>query len=123
VQIDIDTGRPAKLGTDFFAIYGEAARGRVVSSKLSLPSADSPGETTTWQFRRTDLDPFDHVNNAAQWSVLESLLVGRDRRGTAELEYLVPVGVDKVDLLSDGDAAWLVADGRTLTAMAWTPSA
>jgi acyl-ACP thioesterase len=122
VQIDVETGRPAKLGPEFFAIYGEAARARVVSSKLSLPSAGSPGDISTWRFRRTDLDPFDHVNNAAQWAVLESLLAGRDRRGTAELEYLVPVGVDEVELLSDGDSAWLVADGRTLTAMAWTPS-
>jgi hypothetical protein len=55
--------------------------------------------------------------------VLESLLADRDRHGTAELEYLAPVGVDEVDLVSDGDSAWLVADGRTLTAMAWTPSA
>jgi hypothetical protein len=92
------------------------------TSSSSLPSAPATGETATWQFRRTDLDPFDHVNNAAQWVVLESLLAGRDRRGTAELEYLVPVGVDEVDLVSDGGSAWLVADGRTLTAMAWTPS-
>jgi acyl-ACP thioesterase len=123
VQIDVDTGRPAKLGPDFFDIYGKAASGRVVSSKLNLPRPGTTSEIRPWRFRHTDLDPFDHVNNAAQWAVFESLLAGRDRHGTAELEYLAPVGVDEVDLVTDGDSAWLVADGRTLSAMTWTPSA
>ena len=34
VQIDAVTGRPARLTDDFFALYGESASGRVVSSKL-----------------------------------------------------------------------------------------
>lgn len=122
VQIDIETGRPAKLGTEFTALYGEAAGNRVVSSKLSLPGPSPSADRRSWRFRRTDLDPFDHVNNAAQWSVLEELLAGRDRRGVAQLEYLAPVGLEEVDLLTDGDSAWLVVDGRVSSAMVWTPA-
>ncbi len=121
VQIDTDTGRPARLGPEFFDLYGAAAGERVVSSKLSLPAPPAPAATRPWSFRQSDLDPFDHVNNAAHWVVAEELLAGRDRRGTAELEYLVPVGTDRVELRVDGADAWLVSDGRTLTAFRWTP--
>ncbi len=120
VQVDTGTGRPARLGTEFFDRYGPSAGERVVSSKLSLPAPPASATGRPWSFRRSDLDPFDHVNNAAHWVVAEELLAGRDRRGTAELEYLAPVGLEAVELLVDGDAAWLVSDGQTLTAFRWT---
>ncbi len=122
VQIDVDSGRPARLDEAFFDLYGAAAGERVVSSKLSLPAPPAETTATTWAFRRADLDPFDHVNNAAHWVVAEEMLAGRARVGTAELEYLVPAGVDTVDLLVDGDQAWLSAEGRVLTAFRWTPA-
>ncbi len=122
VQIDVETGRPARLGDEFFDRYGEAAGGRTVSSKLGLPGPPPDATTHRWRFRETDLDPFDHVNNAAQWAALESLLAGRDRIGTAELEYLAPIGLEAIDLVVDGDAAWLVHEGRTLSAFAWAPA-
>lgn len=120
VQIDTDSGRPTRLGDDFFDRYGEAAAGRTVSSKLGLAGPPEGAERRPWRFRATDLDPFRHVNNAAQWAAPESLLAGRDRIGTAELEFLAPVGVDPIELVVAGDAAWLVDDGRTLSAFAWT---
>jgi acyl-ACP thioesterase len=122
VQIDPDTGRPTRLGPEFFACYGEAAGDRVVSSKLGLPGPPQGRSGRRWSFRETDLDPFDHVNNAAQWSFAEAVLAGVDRRGSAELEYLAPVGLGPVDLVVDGTSAWLVEDGRTLTALRWTPT-
>ena len=120
VQIDVTTGRPTRLGEGFFDRYGEAAAGRSVSSKLQLPGPPEGAERRPWQFRTTDLDPFRHVNNAAQWAAPEALLVGRDRVGAAELEFLAPVGDDPIELVVAGDAAWLVHDGRTLSAFAWT---
>ncbi len=120
VQVDTETGRPARLGPRFFDLYGAAAGERVVSSKLSLPPPPSSAEARPWSFRQADLDPFDHVNNAAHWVVAEELLAGRDRHGTAELEYLAPVDTELVDLVTEGDNAWLVDQGRTLTALRWT---
>ena len=59
VQIDVESGRPARLGDDFETIYSEAAAGRQVSSRLSLAKAPPDGaERSTWSFRATDLDPF-----------------------------------------------------------------
>jgi acyl-ACP thioesterase len=117
VQVDVATGRPARLADDFFTTWGEAARDRTVSSRLSLPStppADSAGRP--WSFRRADLDQFAHVNNAAAWTVVEEVVqsAGTSRHGlTAEVEYLAPAaaGVD-MRLLTAHPHAWLVAEGR-----------
>lgn len=122
VQIDVDSGRPARLGDEFLACYGEAAAGRVVSSKLSLPGPPSDARRGNWSFRATDLDPFDHVNNAAQWALLESLDGFDDRRGVAELEYLAPVGLGTMELLVAGTSAWLLVGDRTASAYRWTPA-
>jgi acyl-ACP thioesterase len=122
VQIDVDTGRPSRLGEEFFERYGSAARGRTVSSKLSLPGPPTDAATEMWRFRVTDLDPFDHVNNAAQWIVLESLIDVGDRRGTAELEYLAPVGLEPVELATSGRSIWLVGGDRVLSAFRWVPA-
>jgi acyl-ACP thioesterase len=126
VQLDITTGRPARLGPEFDAVWGEAAGGRVVSSKLSLPGSPSEeARSRPWAFRRADLDQFGHVNNAAHWVVLEEILQteGVDRRGTAEMEYPAAgdVGVE-MQLVVDGRSVWVVAGGRTVTAARWTPA-
>jgi acyl-ACP thioesterase len=122
VQIDVATGRPARLGDEFFARYGEAAAGRTVSSKLTLPGPPPDARRGSWSFRATDVDPFEHVNNAAQWSLLESLDEFGDRRGVAELEYLAPIGLAAVELLVSGTSAWLVDGGRVASAYRWTPA-
>lgn len=130
VQIDTSSGRPARLGDGFDAVWGTAAAGRTVSSKLSLPA--TPGDDARprpWRFRRTDLDPFGHVNNAAHWSVVEELLheLAPARRGRAEIEYLAPTAID-ADLTlwsavdsSGGFDVWLLDDERTVTTARWRP--
>lgn len=122
VQIDVATGRPSRVGDEFFARYGEAAAGRTVSSKLTLPAPPPDVRRGSWSFRATDIDPFEHVNNAAQWSLLESLDEFGRRRGVAELEYLAPVGLAPIELLVAGTSAWLVDGGRTASAYRWTPA-
>jgi acyl-ACP thioesterase len=119
VQIDVESGRPARLGPKFSEVYGAAAAGRTVSSRLSLGSPPPGADRRAWSFRSTDLDPFDHVNNAAQWVVAEECLAGKQRPGVVEIEYLAPVGTQSVDLVTTLDAAWLVEGDRTLTALAW----
>lgn len=120
VQIDVGSGRPSRLGPEFFDRYGTAAGQRVVSSKLSLSAPPADSHRAPWSFRRSDIDPFDHVNNAAHWVLAEELLAGRERRGTGELEYLNPVGLEPVELVNEGDRAWLIGNGRVLTAFVWT---
>lgn len=121
VQIDVTTGRPARLADDFFATWGEAAGERIVSSKLSLPSVPpEDAESQPWSFRRTDLDQFAHVNNAAVWAVVEEL-VQRDgvprTRLIAEIEYLAPTSAGvEMRLVRAGEHAWLVADGKPVIA-------
>lgn len=121
VQIDVATGRPARLADDFVAAWGEAAGGRIVSSRLSLQSEPPDGvPSRPWAFRLADHDQFAHVNNAAVWTVVEDIVQsdGIQRAGlTAEIEYLAPTsaGVD-MRLVRAGEHAWLIADGRTVTA-------
>lgn len=128
IRVDPTSGRPTVLGDDFSSAYGEAARGRHVSSRLQLPAPPSHAERQPWSIRRVDIDPLGHVNNAAQWAVVEETLpAGRSRRGTAEVEHLAPVDADmSVDLVTtsdgDGDASWITCDGAVLTAARWTPA-
>jgi acyl-ACP thioesterase len=101
-----------------------------VSSKLSLPAPDERVRRREWSYRRTDLDPFGHVNNAAQWAPLEEIVQmrGLRRRGVAELEYLAPVDVTgECELLVDDAEArgggvvstWLRCDDRVAAATRW----
>jgi acyl-ACP thioesterase len=129
IQIDVDSGRPTRLGDDFHRIYGEAANGRTVSSKLSLPKAP-PGamegsvSTHSWSYRSTDVDPFGHVNNAAQWSLVEDLLdrTATERVGTGELEFLGPSDTGG-SVVTAGDTIWFRDDGRVSTVCRWSPAA
>jgi acyl-ACP thioesterase len=122
VQIETQTGRPSRLTDEFHAIYGEAAAERHVSSKLSLPKPPPEDTGEPWRFRPTDLDPFGHVNNAAQWVVMEELLgrAGTSRCGTGEIEFLVPAGLDAELVVGERGHAWLVADGSPTTSLHWT---
>lgn len=126
VQIDIGTGRPARVGADFVDAYGRAADGRTVSARLSIDPPDRADRSPVWTARRTDIDPFGHVNNAATWSFVEEHLDLGDRRGTAELEYLAPIehGDPFTVLIQDGEAtvSSLVGDsGGVVAAARWIP--
>ncbi len=127
VQVDPTTGRPARLDEHFEQIYGEAAAGRAVSSRLRLdpPPADAPLQP--WPVRRADLDVFGHVNNAVLWTVLEEALGDiTDRRGIGEIEYPGPVDagavVEACLITGDRPAAWLIEDGTVRCAARWTPA-
>ena len=79
-------GRPVRLSEQFQAIYGEAAAGREVSARLSLPARPAVVESREWPLRRVDFDVLGHVNNAAHWCAVEEL-VGDRRPRAATIEF------------------------------------
>lgn len=74
VHIDTVSGRPLPLSQDFLYHYGEAAQGRTVSAKQTVPKPDDLAADTRrrpWPLRTVDFDTFAHMNNAAYWAVVE----------------------------------------------------
>ena len=128
IRVDPESGRPTGLGDDFLGVYGSAAAGRRVSSRLRLPPPPERAPRRPWTIRRVDIDPLRHVNNAAQWAIVEeSLPPEQSRRGVAEIEHLAAVDADMaLELVTADDeaarASWLVADGSVLTAARWIPA-
>ncbi len=128
IRVDAASGRPTALGDEFLDVYAAAAAGRRVSSRLRLPPPPESAERRPWPIRRVDIDPLNHMNNAAQWAIVEeSLPPDESRRGVAEVEHRAGVDADlTVDLVTADDeverSAWLVADGSVLTATRWTPA-
>ena len=123
VYVDLASMMPKRLGEGFVGLYGEAAAGRTVASKLVLPGppADGSGvERRPWPLRRTDLDVLGHVNNAAYWSALEELIGERpdlvDGPHRAAVEFAKPIGPEMgVELLTvvgeSSVSAWLTVAG------------
>lgn len=127
VQVSIKSGRPSALTEQFIDTYGPACAGRKVTARLALPSPTDPAERSPWTVRRADLDPFDHVNNAANWAFLEEVLeAGASRVGRAEMEFVAPVvhgGTVELVVTHDGvTSAWLVGAGQVLSAARWSPA-
>lgn len=134
VQVDVETGRPARITDDFRNAYGVAADGRSVSARLSLDDPTEPGGTSSWRPRATDFDPFGHVNNAATWAFVEEHAALGDRRGRAELEYIRPieagveigivgpVGQRADDAPASPFDAWLTDPNGLTTAVRWRPT-
>lgn len=141
VQIALATGAPARLARDFLDVYGPAAGGRRVGGRLVLDAPadhERGGRARPWVVRRTDLDPYGHVNNAATWAVVEEAFDLGDRSGVAELEYPAPIDVgvdvsllgpvperDGGDPVGERARAWVVRvdDGTVLAAARWSPRA
>jgi acyl-ACP thioesterase len=126
VQVAVDNGRPAPLTDQFRQHYGEACGGRKVSARLGLAGPTDSVTARPWMVRRTDLDPFNHVNNAANWAFLEEVTAaaGCSRAGIAEMEFVAPVDLDTaVELHHEREghscAAWLTNDGAVRSAARW----
>ncbi len=127
IRVDPASGRPTGLGDDFLSAYGTAANGRRVSSRLQLAPPAPEADRHPWPIRRVDIDPLGHVNNAAQWAIVEETLpADRSRRGVAEVEHRAPIDTT-VDLRTtcgaDGvRSSWLAVGDTVLTAARWTPA-
>ncbi|MDH4102091.1 MAG: thioesterase [Thermoleophilia bacterium] len=97
--------RPARIGAGFDA-YAEAAGGRSVSTRLTLPDPPEDAPRIPWHLRVTDLDVLGHVNNAVYWSAVEHCLQRRELDVRlpvrARLDYRHPIDLDEdVELAED----------------------
>jgi acyl-ACP thioesterase len=87
-------GRSVPLGAAFHRLYGEAARERAVSARLSHPGPPAqdgqPGRA--WPLRASDFDMAGHVNNSVHWAAVEDVLAGAGwLPASAEIEYHRPI--------------------------------
>lgn len=136
IYVDGTTGRPKRLGDDFLATYAEATGGRSVGARLvhrDPPEEVAPGPD--WSVRRTDLDVFDHVNNAVFWAIAEEAwdLDAIDLPWTVEVEHrdgleprhapTVARGDDRLWILADGTVAATIVSDRALRPAPGAPSA
>jgi acyl-ACP thioesterase len=122
---DEEKGRPVALGDEFFRIFGEAAGGRKVSSRLSHPPPSADAARRPWVLRFRDLDWLDHVNNARAFEAIEDevarTLPGQ-RVASVSIEYRGALARETdVELVSamepadgnrDGLSMWLVSGGE-----------
>jgi acyl-ACP thioesterase len=125
VHVDLRSMVPKRLPASFLSLYGEAAGGRTVGSKLTLPAAPPEGAAVVrrpWPLRRTDFDVLGHVNNAAYWAAVEEVvgerpeLVTAPHRAVVEFARAIEPGAD-VELVVAHDEAsvslWLQVAGTT----------
>jgi acyl-ACP thioesterase len=124
VHVDPDSRRPARLGEDFLAVYGESADGRRVHSRLRHPSPPSGAAATSWRFRTADLDVAGHVNNAAYLAPVEEAMVASEEPPglDLEIEFREPTGPGEVSLLRAGEAMWMARpDGAIIASILGVP--
>lgn len=113
VHIDPTTGRPLVLPQQFHDLYDATVGGRRISASLLHDTRPPSGALTRpWVVRQTDLDTYDHVNNAASWEIVEEALATWPWLSNplrAELEYRDPI-------LPDHPLTLAVAGGTNLPA-------
>jgi acyl-ACP thioesterase len=121
VHVDPDTGRPARLGPDFFVHYGEAAQGRKVDARLPAEvPVPAHAERQVWPWRIADLDVLAHVNNAAYGAAFEEVrakVPDLERAVRVDIEYRDPAQLEPAGELiwavgETGVRLWINADGR-----------
>ncbi len=117
VHLDPGSWHPAPFSETEIAVYGSTAGERSISHRLrhpARPPADA-GNGSRWEFRATETDVADHVNNAAYWAPLEDELLtgnGPDPDGLdAEIEFRTPAQPGAKLVLSSGERRWIVGDG------------
>jgi acyl-ACP thioesterase len=115
VHLDMASGRPRRLPAEFVSLYGEAAAGRKVKARLTLPPPAGEAVTRPWPLRITDFDVLGHVNNAAYWIPVEEEL-GRRRDLRAPMRAVLEHG----SAVEPGAAASLVTlDGADGSLSVW----
>ena len=125
VHLDPSTLRPARLGEEFHAVYGESAGGRRVRSRLRHPAPPPDPVRGRWRFRASDLDVAGHVNNAAYWAPVEELYAEAPEPEAAdvEIEFREPGQPGDATLLREGAAMWVEDErGALLASMLGLPS-
>lgn len=104
------SGHPVRLRESFFDVYGQSAKARKVSGRVSLPPVASEAALRPWPLRQADFDILGHVNNAAVWQAVTELAtpplawVSVTHHQSLERD-------DEVILASVPGAMWLIVDG------------
>lgn len=115
-----ESGRPIPPGPEFEKVYGESARGRTVSVRLSHRRPGGGEASRPWPLRAADFDTAGHVNNAIAWSAAEDVLAGLGwPPARAEMEYhreILPGCEPRLAVGADDGLAmfWLLDAGRPL---------
>lgn len=116
VHLDPATAAPSRLVERYQEVYGEAANGRVARGRLRHDPPPASAERSPWTFRRADLDPANHVNNAAYWEVVEERL-GDPDAVDAEIEFRDAAQAGAATVLRADEMTWIAdGDGTTLNA-------
>jgi acyl-ACP thioesterase len=118
VYVNLQSGAPQTVPPEFFTIYGEHLRERVISARLVHPAPPPDAAREPWLLRASDFDVLGHVNNAAYWEPVEQLLACRlpgAQPQRAEIEFRA--GIDPGDepviaTAVEGSvfAAWFLVD-------------
>ena len=132
IHMNIDTMAPSRLSDEFVATFGDTALEDRLRWKAWLTD-DVPSDCVTeFPLRRTDIDHFKHLTNAAYWQGVHEVTGDQtDLTSTPHryvIEYNKPIAAgEKVEVhtsRSDGllDIAFVVAgDTRTRAALARLP--
>jgi acyl-ACP thioesterase len=115
VHLDPTDWRPMPFSPEEVAAYGNHAAGRRITARLRHPQPGSAETSRRWQFRATECDIADHVNNAAYWTPLEEELLEagiEPQRFDAEIEFRTPAQPGEKLVLADGDRRWITSPER-----------
>jgi acyl-ACP thioesterase len=100
------SGHPVRMRDSFFEVYGEQARERKVSGRVTLPAVPEGAHRQAWALRDADLDIIGHINNAAVWQAV-SEIVKSPVREVSVTHHASIERDDDVVLLSVPGAMWL----------------
>ena len=115
------SGRPRRISAGFRGAYGEAAGGRKVSGRVTVPDVPDDAGRRPWPLRRVDLDVAGHVNNAACWTALVE--VAACPVATAVLTHHGPLEWDRpVTLASASGRMWLLNGDVVQVSGSFTPT-
>jgi acyl-ACP thioesterase len=114
------TGHPVRVRESFFDVYGQSAKARKVSGRVSVPPVTNDATYRSWPLRNADFDILGHVNNAAVWQAVTELAtpplswVSVTHHQSLERD-------DEVTLASAPGAMWLIVDGVIKVSVEYSP--
>jgi acyl-ACP thioesterase len=112
VHLDPARRLPSPLTEAELAVFSESAGDRRVLARLRHPRPEQVETERRWDFRRTDADVADHINNAAYWEPLEDELLARDgelAEVDAEVEFRTPAQPGPARILAGDGRRWIAA--------------
>ncbi|MFY9782294.1 MAG: acyl-ACP thioesterase domain-containing protein [Acidimicrobiales bacterium] len=104
------SGHPQRMRESFFEVYGEQARERKVSGRVTTPPIPEVTTSRPWPLRAADLDILGHVNNAAVWQAV-SEVVRAPVRHVSVTHHASIERDDVVTLVTAPGGLWMCVDG------------